>query len=59
MDCLPLKDLTSVRLGGLSYYVDGIQDVPQVQDVNELISRHVRNLSFFSLFLSYRQSYCN
>ena len=39
-----MTDIASVQLGTLSNYVDGIQAVTQVQDINELISDHVRNL---------------
>ena len=45
MDYLPLTDLPSVKLGSLYNYVDGLQDVPQLQDLNELIYGHVCNLS--------------
>ena len=39
------SDLTSVQLGSLSNYVDGLLAVYQLQDLNELTSGHVRNLS--------------
>ena len=45
MGCIPLTDIASVQLGILSNYVDGLQAAPQVQDLNELISGHVRKLS--------------
>ena len=44
VDCIPMKDLASVQLGSLYNYVEGLQAIPQVQDLNELISGHVRNL---------------
>ena len=43
--CLPLKDPASVQLGSLSNFVYELQDILQVQDLNGLISGHVRNLS--------------
>ena len=45
MDCTPLTYLASVKLGSLYNYVDGLQDVPQLQDLNKLIYGHVCNLS--------------
>ena len=45
LDFLPLTDLASVQLVSLSNHVDGLQAVPQVEDLNELISGHVCNLS--------------
>ena len=42
---IPLTDLTSVQLGSLSNYVDGLKSVSQVQGINELVSGHIRNLS--------------
>ena len=45
MYCLPMADLTSVQLGSLSTYVYGLQDIPQVEDLNELIYGDVRNIS--------------
>ena len=47
---IPLMDLASVQLGILSNYVDGIQDVPQVHDLNELIYGHLRNISDIFIF---------
>ena len=43
VDCLPLTDIASVQLGSMSNYFDGLQAVPKVQDLNELISGHVRD----------------
>ena len=40
-----MADLTSVQLGSLSTYVYGLQDIPQVEDLNELIYGDVRNIS--------------
>ena len=45
MDCLPLAYLASVKLGSIYNYVDGLQAIPQVKDLNELISGHVRNIN--------------
>ena len=52
MDCIPLTDLDSVQIVSLSNYVDGLQAVPQVKDLSEIISGHVRNISdiWISLF---------
>ena len=43
--CLPLKDIVSVQLGSLYNYVGELQPIHQVQDLNELISGHVLNIS--------------
>ena len=43
--CIPLTDPDSVQLGSLSYYLDVLQAVPQLQDLNELISGHVCKIS--------------
>ena len=45
VDFLRLTYLASVQLGILSNYVSGLQAVPQVQGLNELISGCVCNLS--------------
>ena len=45
MDCTPLTYLASVKLGSLYNYVDGLQDVPQLQDLNKIIYGYVCNLS--------------
>ena len=45
MNCLPIMDLASVQLEIMSNYVGGLQAIPQVQDLNELISGHVCNIS--------------
>ena len=45
VDCIPLTDLASVQLGNLSNCIDGLQALPQVQDLNEIISGRVCNLS--------------
>ena len=44
VDFLPLTDLASFQLVSLYNYVDGLQAVPQVQGINEIISGYVRNL---------------
>ena len=44
MDCIPLTDLDSVQIVSLSNYVDGLQAVSKVQDLNDLISGHVFNI---------------
>ena len=46
-------DLASVQIGSMSNCVDGLQDVPKLQDLNKLISRHVNNISdiWISFFL--------
>ena len=41
---LPFMYLDSVKLGSLSNYVDGLQAVSKVQDLNDLISGHVFNI---------------
>ena len=45
LDCLHLTGIYSFKLGSMSNYVDGLQALPQVQDLNEFIFGHVRNLS--------------
>ena len=53
MGFIHLTDLASVQLGNLYNYVDGLQAVPQVQDLNELIYVHFRNLSDIGISFFY------
>ena len=53
MDCFPLTDLSSVQISILTNYVYRPQAVFQVQNLNELISGHVRNLSDIWILLFY------
>ena len=54
VDCIPLTDLASVQLEIMSNYVDGLQAVPKVQYLDELISGHVRNISDIWISFSIR-----
>ena len=47
VDCLPLTDLASVQPRSMYNNVDVLQAVPQVHYLNELISGHVCNPSYF------------